>query len=624
MGEETLIGLALIIMLGILAQWLAWRIKLASILLLLLFGILAGPVTDTIHADEIFGELLFPLVSLSVGLILFEGGLTLRFEDLRGHGRAMWNLVSIGAAITWAIGAVAAYVIFDLDVAMSLLLGAILVVTGPTVVGPLIRQIRPAARVSSILRWEGILIDPVGAILAVLVFEEIISSTPGSSGVIRSLFVTSIVGLAFGIAGANVLVELFRRQLVPEHLHNPFTLMAVFGLFTASDVLQAESGLLTVTVMGIAMANQNRFDIDHIIEFKEILQVLLISSLFIVLGSRLDLDSLTDLGIRPLIFVAVLMFIARPAAVFASTVGSGLTWREKVFVSWLAPRGIVAAAVASIFSLELVAHDHEGAEILIPVTFSVIILTVTVYSLTAGLLARYLNLIQQNPQGVLLIGAQSWARKIALHIQQAGFPVILADSNPVNARTARQMGLEAHSGNVLSERILEELQLSEIGHVLAMTPNSEVNSLAGVHFREHYDHIDTFQIAANATRTTHTGITTPVGGETLFDEDLGYEQLQTRFGSGDTIKAVRALDADAFYANLLDHMQPLCVVKHNSELHFWTAANPPTIADGDSVIGLVKLTELDSFPEEDIIPIEDVRQVVTTSAVDADAELDDE
>ena len=417
-----LVGLASVIVLGIAAQWVAWRLRLASILVLLLFGIVAGPVTGALETDEVFGELLFPVVSLSVGIILFEGGLNLRFEDLRGHGAAVWNLVTVGAAVTWFVASLAAYLIFDLDVEMSLLLGAILVVTGPTVVNPLVRQIRPSARVASILRWEGILIDPIGAILAVLVFEEILSAEPGAAAVVASVIITAAVGLVFGIVGANIMIETFRRMWVPDHLHNPFSLMAVLGLFALSNTIQAESGLLTVTVMGITMANQRRFDIHEIIEFKETLQVLLISSLFILLGSRLNLDSLTDLGWRPALFVAALMLVARPLSVWASTRGTGLNLREMAFISWMAPRGIVAASVASIFSLELLSHQHEGAEVLIPITFSVIIVTVTVYSLTAGALANYLGLVERNPQGVLMVGAHQWARKIALEIQKAGFP----------------------------------------------------------------------------------------------------------------------------------------------------------------------------------------------------------
>lgn len=599
-----LIGLALVIVLGIAAQWLAWRIRLASILLLLLFGIVAGPVTGVLHTDELFGDLLFPLVSLSVGIILFEGGLSLRFEDLRGHGRAVWKMVTLGAFVTWLVSASAAYFILNLEIDMALLLGAILVVTGPTVVTPLIRQIRPSPRVSSILRWEGILIDPIGAILAVLVFEEIIASTPGSSGVISSLIATLVIGTTFGIIGANLLIEMFRRQWVPDHLHNPFTLMVVLGLFALSNVLQAESGLLTVTVMGIAMANQKRFDIQHIIEFKETLLVLLISSLFILLGSRLDLNNLTELGLSPLLFIAVLMFVARPLSVWLSTRGNGLSWQEMVFVSWMAPRGIVAAAVASIFSIELIAHQHEGAEVLIPITFSVIIITVTIYSLTAGPLARYLNLVERNPQGVLMVGAHSLARKIAVKIQMAGFHVILADSNQTNIFAAQNSGLEICYGNILSEYVLEELDLSDIGHIIALTPNDEVNSLAAVHFKQHFGHCNVYQIAKRAVGDSRADTAKAVGGSTLFADDMTFEQLQLRFGTGDSIRAIHILDSENFYEACIDAMLPFFVVKNNTELHFWTAHNPPSIIPGDAVIGLVKLTELGMFSTQEIVPIE--------------------
>jgi hypothetical protein len=410
--------------------------------------------------------------------------------------------------------------------------------------------------------------------------------------------------------GANVLVELFRRHWVPDHLHNPFTLMAVFGLFAASDLLQAESGLLTVTVMGVSMANQKRFDIDHIIEFKETLQVLLISGLFILLGSRLDLNSLTDLGVKPLIFVAVLMLVARPLSVWLSMLGTTLSWREKLFIAWLAPRGIVAAAVASIFSIELLAHDHQDAEILIPVTFSVIIITVIVYSLTAGLLARYLNLVEKNPQGVLMVGGHKWARQIASEIQKAGFRVLLADSNQANALAAQNSGLDIIYGNILSERVIEELDLSDIGHVLTLTSNDEVNALAAVQFKALFDHFKVYQIARQAGEDSQDAIAKQVGVFTLFGDDMTFEQLRVRFGAGDSIKAIHVLDAERFYEMGIQTMLPLFVVKNEAELYFWTAVEPPHIETGDSVVGLVKLTELDQFSSQEIVPIERVTQTM--------------
>ncbi|MFQ5798761.1 MAG: cation:proton antiporter, partial [Bacteroidota bacterium] len=330
MFEDLLIGLASIIVLGIVAQWLAWRLRLPSILLLLILGFIAGPVTGILNPDALLGDLLVPLVSVSVAVILFEGGLSLRIAELRETGSVVRNLISVGALVTWVISAGAAALILGLDFALAVLLGAILVVTGPTVIVPLLRQVRPVARVGSILKWEGILIDPMGAMLAVLVFEAILSggfqeaSTLAVMGVLKTVF----IGGSVGALGAGVIILLLKRYWIPDYLHNAVSLMMVVSVFTASNFLQAESGLLAATLMGVVLANQKAVAVKHIIEFKENLRVLLISSLFILLAARLQVNDLNYIGASGLAFLGVLVLIARPAAVGLSALGSEMSWRE--------------------------------------------------------------------------------------------------------------------------------------------------------------------------------------------------------------------------------------------------------------------------------------------------------
>ncbi len=295
---EPLIQLTLVAVVGLGAQLLAWHLRLPSILLLLLSGFLLGPVLGLITPDALLGETLFPLVSLSVGLILFEGGLTLKLKELPASGPVVARLISVGALATWIVAALGARFLLGLDWALAILFGAILIVTGPTVVGPLLRQIRPHGRAGTILKWEGILIDPVGAVLAVLVLE-IIALGGGVSvtsfvllGVGRSL----LVGVVLGLLGAAVLVALMRRHLIPDYLQSGVTLMLVVGFFTLGDLLAAEGGLLTVTLMGIALANQTYVPVRHIVEFKENLQVLLIGVLFILLAGRVQVADLFQVG----------------------------------------------------------------------------------------------------------------------------------------------------------------------------------------------------------------------------------------------------------------------------------------------------------------------------------------
>ncbi|HHJ06085.1 MAG TPA: sodium:proton antiporter, partial [Anaerolineae bacterium] len=375
MNEHLLISLGSILVLGVGAQWLAWRLRLPSILLLLLFGFIAGPIAGLVDPDELFGRLLFPLVSVSVAIILFEGGLSLRLSEIPKVRGVIFRLITIGTIVTWAIIALAAYYILAMDLALSILLGAILVVTGPTVVGPLLQQIRPRGQAGVVLKWEGILIDPVGVMLAVLIFEAILSDDLYHAPlvVLNGVLLTLLIGVVLGVLSASLMVALLRRHWIPDHLQNGFSLLLAVSAFVASDLLHPESGLLTVTVMGIFLANQKWVSIKHLIEFKESLRVLFIGSLFILLAARLKFEDITGFGWEGPLFMAVLVLLARPLATLVSTWRSELSGRERLFIAWMAPRGIVAASVASIFAFDLVAAGHVRAEQLKPVTFLVIV-----------------------------------------------------------------------------------------------------------------------------------------------------------------------------------------------------------------------------------------------------------
>lgn len=498
MHNDLLVGIALVTFLGIASQLIAWRVGIPSILLLLGIGIVSGPVTGVLDVNALLGDLLFPAVSLSVAIILFEGGLGLRIEDLKEDARVVWQLIIIGVPVTLLLTTGSAMIFLDLGFELALLLGAVLVVTGPTVIIPLLKQIRPEARVGHVLRWEGIVIDPVGATLAVLVFEEILVLSPqeGIAVFFITLARTLIIGGAGGWLAAQVMIFLYSRYIVPFSLQNPASLMFVIVAFTASNVLQAEAGLVTVTVMGFVMANQKRVDVRHIVEFKENLQILLISLLFILLAARLRPENLTSLGWGVIPFLIVMILVTRPLSVYLSTIGSGMSWQERLFIGWMAPRGIVAAAVSSIFAEELAQEGFtiNDPELLVSYTFAVIITTVTLYSLTAGHVARALNLTEKFPQGVLIVGAQSWARKIAAELQNMGFRVIVADSNSSHIQAAQQQALETYYGNILSEIVLDDLDFGGVGRMLALTPNHEVNSLASLHFRNVFDKEEVYQL----------------------------------------------------------------------------------------------------------------------------------
>lgn len=592
MTEHLLIGIASIIVFGVGAQWLAWRLRLPAILLLLALGFFAGPVAGFINPDELLGDLLLPVVSVSVALILFEGGLSLRVADLKGFGGVVWKLVTIGVLATWVIGTLGAHMILGLGLSLSVLLGAVLVLTGPTVIVPLLRHVRPVSHISSILKWEGIVIDPIGAMLAVLVFEGIVSggfreaTSLAAFGIVKTLLAGGITG---GL-GAWAIVMLLRRYWIPDFLQSPVTFMAVVAVFTVSDLFQAESGLLAVTVMGVILANQKQVQVRHIIEFKENLRVLLISSLFILLAARLNIADLEYIGIGSLAFLAVLIFLARPVSVFLSTVGSGLKVKERVLIMSMAPRGIVAAAIASVFSLRLVESGIAGAELLVPLTFMVIIGTVAVYGLGAAPVAGMLGLARPNPQGVVFAGAHSWARTIASALKEEGFDVLLVDNNYFNVSRARLEGLPAYYGSVISEHLPKEVDFDGMGRFVALTYNDDINSLAALHFTDIFDRGKVYQLCPE----DEGRVSQRLRGRLLFSSGVTYSFIAERFRTGGVVKTTRLteeFDFDAFNKLYKGEAVPLFIINEKKELAVFATDSDIQPRPGHTLISLVKPAE---------------------------------
>ncbi|MFK7804416.1 MAG: cation:proton antiporter [Anaerolineae bacterium] len=527
MHQPIVIGLAVIILLGISAQWFAWRFKIPSILLLLIFGFMAGPVTGILHPDELFGELLFPFVSLSVAIILFEGGLSLKLDEIRGVQSVVRLLVSLGALVSWGIVSVAAYYILQFDLLLSVLTGAVLVVTGPTVVMPLLRQIRPVARVASVLKWEGILIDPVGATLAVLVFEGIIHGGEGNQltfvSIMTGIIVTLLVGTVIGGGVGYCLIQIMKRKWISPGLETAIVVMAVVVAFAISNELREEAGLMAVTIMGIIMVNQKKVDVSRIIHFKEELVVLLLSVLFIVLAARVEIDALIQIAWQDFAFLLIIILVARPLSVFASTLFSNVPFKERLFISAMAPRGIVAVSVASLFALELTQAGFDGADQLVNITFVVVVGTVLVYSLVSRPLAKLLGLTEQTPQGTLIVGAHHWGRQLALAIQELGFDVWLVDTNNRQIDLAKKMGLNAVRTSIMTDGIIDEIPIEQIGRIFAMTANSELNTLATLHFTEWVGSKNVFQLAP-ILQGPHQ-ISENLRGHILFDETLHFNEL---------------------------------------------------------------------------------------------------
>ncbi len=611
MPESVLLNIALIVVLGIGAQWMAWRFRLPSILLLLLVGFLAGPVLGLVDPQSLRGDWLFAFVSLSIGIILFEGGLSLRLSELREVGTTVLALTTVGALLTWGLGAAGLHYIVGFNRSLSVLIGAILVVTGPTVIVPLLRHVQPRGRVGTIAKWEGITIDPVGAILAVLVLETLLllndpQHTGAGAGtvmehVLVGLGLEIFVSIGVSVAATMGLVFVLWRRLVPDFLRNAVTLMVVVGAFVVANVLQHEAGLLTTTLMGIALANQPFVSVQRIVEFKENLQVLLIGSLFVLLSARLELSALSYLNRDVLLFLGLLVGLVRPLAVFVSSIGSGLGWKEKAFLSWLAPRGVVAAAVASLFAFQLRPVFPGAVDGMVPVVFAVIVGTVAIYGLTAAPLAQWLGLADPNPNGVLFVGAAPWVRSIAQRVQNLGVPVALLDNNALHVRQAREDGLEAHAVDVLSEAALDDTDLYGYGRLLIALPNDEVASLAALHFSDVFDSTNIYQLAAGPeSRGEQTG-TMPrhLRGRPLFGENTNYQSLASQMERGSTVLRLKLGEA---FAN-------------QEAQEYYTAADLSSQEDGAMIRPLFRLpsgggveviAELDRFrmrPDDELLAL---------------------
>ena len=590
MHEHNLLALAAIFFIGICCQWLAQAVKLPAIIFLLLSGIAAGPVLGLLHPDELFGPLLFPTVSLGVAVILFEGGLTLKLHQLKELARPIILLLSLGVLVSWGITAVAARYIMHFSWDISLLFGALMTVTGPTVIKPLIKSIRPNARIAHILHWESILLDPIGAILTVLVFQFVVLHYTGQAIALTSLVVIA-TGVIMGIAGALVLAAILKRHLVPYDVHHIFALGFVLLLFALSEAIHSESGLLAVPLMGMILANMKGVDIEEILYFKESLTILLISTLFIILAARLQLEPLIRMGWPSLLLLAVILFVARPASVYLSTLGSGMNWKEKALLSWVAPRGIVAASVAALFALRLEGLGSNDSEILVPVTFLVIIATVLIQGLTARPLAKKLELTESEANGILIAGANRLARSIAHALEDQDYRVLLADTGWGNISAARMEGLDVYHGQIVSEHADRSLPLGGVGTVLCLSAHSAVNQLVAARFKavvgpQHIYHVQTsVERKLQDEKTQHSSFSS----EMLFGDDVTQYKLITLLREGAAIRTT-SLSKQFTFSDYRQHNGGnsinLWAIDPDSKIHFFTSHHSPAPRPGWKVVSL--------------------------------------
>ncbi|MFV8817059.1 cation:proton antiporter [Haliea sp. E17] len=554
-------ALSILVSIGLLSlfsQWLAWRIRVPAILFLLASGLLLGPVAGILEPDALFGDLLFPFIALAVAVIIFEGSLTLNREEIRGHGDVVRRLISWGIVIIWLLVALMAHWLIGLSWGLSFLFGAIMTVTGPTVIMPMIQAVRPTRPVANILRWEGILIDPIGAILAVLTFSVVVASQDSHDWADLPLQLLRILGTGFlaGGLGGFLWGMALRRYWIPQFLHNVATLLVVFAIYAFSDTLAHESGLLAVTVMGVWLANTPGIHIRSLLDFKESLSILLISALFILLAARLEFEQMQVVGWPALVLMLGIQFFARPLKVALCTLGSSLNWRERALLAWIGPRGIVAAAITAVFAERLESAGVEGAQLLVPLAFAVIVGTVALQSLTARPLARALNASAPAPEGVLMLGANAFSIALANTLNDAGFNVVIADNDWDSLRRARMSGLRTYYGNPMSDHAERTLDLTGIGYLFALSRNSELNRLACTYFAHPFGRQGVYMLPVNLesgeASNSKRKPSSEMPGRRLFTDNASLSKLLSSVSRGAEIRATRLSESYGYSQFLED------------------------------------------------------------------------
>ena len=606
-----MLELAGIVILGILAQWVAWKLKIPAILPLLLIGLFVGPVSTLLSEDGtkwlepiwngeegLFpGESLFFFVSLAISVILFEGGLTLRRNDVLNIGPVIMKLISIAVVITFVGAGLAAHFIFDLSWQISFLFASLVIVTGPTVIAPILRHIPLKKDISSILRWEGILIDPIGALVAVLVFEFIRIEDANSFTTTALMEFGKIIlfGFTFGFAFAHGLVLLIKKGVIPHYLLNVFTLATVIGVFVLADTFAHESGLLAVVVMGMVMGNINLPNLKELLYFKESLSILLVSILFILLAANIELEEiLLVLNQKALLLFVIVVFGLRPLGVFLSSIGSGLNIKEKLFISWVGPRGIVAAGIASLLGLKLERLNIEGAEYITPLVFLIVLGTVILNATTARWIARLLGVFLKDSRGILIIGASSASRLIAAYLKKNDRHVVLIDSNPDNIQIAREMGLEAIEESIYADELENNIELNDMGFLLALTANSDINKTAIHKFGKQYGENGSFRLISHEEKE-EPGNRPQEGLFSPSDDYISLEEVSRNYPA---IKEVR-LRSQEHYQDLLEIFLresgniPLFIKHKDGKIDIIPLENSKVeVSEGDQLVYMGKSIDL--------------------------------
>lgn len=592
--SSLLFEIALIGILGIGSQWVAWKYRLPAIVVMSITGLLAGPIFGVIDPEEDFGKMFSPVISVAVAIILFEGSLNLSFQELRGVGKPIFRISTLGAMIAWVLGSLIAHYIAGLSWAVAFVIGGLFTVTGPTVIMPLLRQAKLNPRPAKILKWEGIIVDPIGALLAVFAFEIITFLTAANPDVTQLIyfFIASVFAVLLGWACGRGLGYMFETGHIPEFLKSPAVVVVVIFCFTLADIIMHETGLLSVTAMGITLANIGISSISDMRHFKENVSVLLISTIFIMLTSSLERETLLEIFSPNIIgYVLLMMFAVRPLSIFLSTLKTSLTINEKILIGWIAPRGIVALTVSGYFAEILLDAGYDDAKILTALTFALVISTVVAHGFSIGWLAKKLNLSSEGKPGALIVGSNPFTVRLAKSLQDMNIPVIIVDSSWERLSLARQAGVPFYHGDMLSEQTEHILDTIPYDYLLAITDDDAYNSLVCTTFSPEYGRTNVFKVSPYTyfKDGNSKGIISKVGGRILFDKKYSLKDLLEKIEEGYVFRQTTLTPKYGLEQYLRDKDDStvfLYLVKPSGVLKFFSEEMRTVPSVGDKIVSL--------------------------------------
>lgn len=582
-------AIALVLVIGVGAQWLAWRTRIPAIIVLILVGLIVGPGLHILRPAQQFGHALETIIGLSVAVVLFDGGLNLRFHELRQAAVGVRRLVYLGVPLSFAFYSLATHYIAGFSWPAATVFGAIIVVTGPTVILPLLRQAKLTRRVASYLKWEAIINDPIGALLAVLVFEYFLYSEGGgfSSRVAWDLGRAVLAGGVCGGGIAYLLGRAFRRHVVPEYLGLPITLALVIGAFVAANAVQDEAGLLAVTVMGIVMGNMHLPNIEEMRRFKEYLTILLVAIIFILLTASLEPQALEHLRWGGGLLIAVVVLLARPLAVWIATLGAGMPVRERLLLAWIAPRGVVAVATIGVLAPRMLDAGFADANLLVPLMFVLVFATVLVHGLSLERIARLFGLAAAASNRVLIVGATPWTAGFARILIESGANALIVANSWHHLSNARLAGVPVYYGEILSESTEAALDLYDVGVVLAATGNDAYNALVCTAFAPSIGRGLVFQLPMFAAAGNANSVTREKRGRIAFQAEAHYDELRRRIDQGWVFRKTRLTEVYSYEKYLADSPEgtlQLMVIKSSGGLSMNAQSTAFAPAVGDTVI----------------------------------------